>query len=191
MTDILIPIHGWGFTGQDTLRFVPMDEQCADLTDEDGKDPAGIATDVLKVDCPAMYGQGCSFSTNTTSVQLYVEDYTSSDMYISKIAIEPSGQSFTIEFTKDMRSMLDDGDVLSLDLGMIQIDGVSQNSWTPQQQYVAYEIAGERVFQDSVSTTRKTYLTGTRMAICLAQAAVTIPPWSLPRANSRRKATMR
>jgi hypothetical protein len=163
MTDIEIPMFGWGFTGQDTIRFVPMEEQCADLTDEDGKDPGGIATDVLKVDCPSMYGQGCSFSSNTTSVQLYVEDYTSSDMYVSKIQIEPSGQAFTLEFTKDMRSLLDDGDVLSLDLGMIQIDGVSQNSWTPQQQYVAYELAGERVFQDSISTTRKTYLTGTRM----------------------------
>ena len=39
----------WGFTGDDTIRFVPMDEQCAELTDEDGKDPGGIATDVLKV----------------------------------------------------------------------------------------------------------------------------------------------
>ena len=110
-----------------------------------------------------MYGQGCSYTTNTTSVSLYVEDYTSTDMYISKINIEPSGQSFTMEFTKDMRATLADGDVLSLDLGMIQIDGVGQNQWTPQQQHVAYEIAGQRVFQDAVSSTRKTYLTGTRI----------------------------
>jgi hypothetical protein len=110
MTDVLIPMFGWGFTGEDTIRFVPLDQQCADLTDEDGKDPSGIATDVLKVDCPAMYGQGCSFSTNETSVKLFVEDYISTEMYISRINIEPSGQSFVLEFSKDMRSILADDD---------------------------------------------------------------------------------
>jgi hypothetical protein len=160
LTDVHLPILGWGLSGDDTLRLIPMEHTCADLDDEDGKNPDSIASDVIKVDCPAMYGQGCTFSDETTSIKLHVEDFESTEAFVSSVRIENS--YFELHFSKDVRDTLADDDVITLDLSMMQVDGVSQNLWTPEQESVAYKIAGTTIFQDSSS--RTSYITGTKIA---------------------------
>ena len=74
-----------------------------------------------------------------TSINLYVKDYLSTGIYIKEIEISPT--FFTLHFTGDIRPHLTEDDIILLDLGTMLVDGASQNSWTPTQEYIAYTVA--------------------------------------------------
>eukprot|EP00929_Paragymnodinium_shiwhaense_P035715 TRINITY_DN19242_c0_g1_i5.p1 TRINITY_DN19242_c0_g1~~TRINITY_DN19242_c0_g1_i5.p1 ORF type:complete len:2054 (+),score=488.83 TRINITY_DN19242_c0_g1_i5:653-6163(+) len=161
--DIIMPtgfsvglhLSGWGFGAGDRLRIAEASQPtCA------GPGASIVASTRIRTGCPSEDGTSCGTAHEHTELETLATSSLSSGVLL--VGASAGLRQTTLTFGGSVAGVLNDGDVLTIGLDEILVNGRIRSAMSADELYQAQRLSGEIEFQDDVT---QTYLVGHRVTL--------------------------